>query len=50
MFNSARKIQIEKKQNFVKINGKSLVDRALSIAKKIKNLIKLFLSTDNKQF
>ena len=39
-----------KNKNFVKINGKSLVDRALSIAKKIKKFDKIVLSTDNKQF
>lgn len=39
-----------KNKNFVKINGKSLVDRALNIAKKIKKFNKIVLSTDNKQF
>ena len=39
-----------KNKNFVKINGKSLVDRALSIAKKIKKFNKIVISTDNKQF
>ncbi len=39
-----------KNKNFIKLKGKSLVDRTLDIAKKIKKFNKIVLSTDNKQF
>ena len=51
MFNSSKKkFKRIKNKNFIKLKGKSLVDRTLDIAKKIKKFNKIVISTDNKQF